>query len=119
NERGIERDDVRITNSVRCRPPDNRDPHKDELENCREYLVAEIETLEPDVICTLGRVPTSNLLGMNGAMRDVIGEIHETQIGSGEYDVIPCYHPAAMLYDSSKEDDIDRVLEQVVEHAQS
>jgi len=116
-ELGVSRDEVRITNSVRCRPPDNRDPHKDELENCFPYLVAEIDTLDPSVICSLGRVPTTNLLDGVGAMRDVVGDELRVEIGAKERLVVPCYHPAAMLYDRSKEETIDETLAKVVDLA--
>lgn len=116
---GVSRDEVRITNSVRCRPPDNRDPHKEELANCKGYLEAEIDIFSPEIICTLGRVPTSNLLGENVRMGAVIGEVHEVGVKSKVYPLVPCYHPAAMLYDQSKEKDIDRVLSIVVEMGNS
>ena len=119
DELGVSRDDVRITNSVRCRPPDNRDPHVAELESCRPYLVAEIDTYDPDVVCTLGRVPTTNLVDGIGAMRDVVGDEHRVEVGTKERLVVPCYHPAAMLYDRSKEDVIDETLARVVELARS
>ena len=116
---GVSRDEVRITNSVRCRPPDNRNPRKDELENCRSYLVAEIDTFDPSVVCTLGRVPTTNLVDGVNAMRDVVGEELGIEIGAKERTVVPCYHPAAMLYDRSKEETIDATLARVVEIARS
>jgi len=119
NDLGVSRDEVRITNSVRCRPPDNRDPHVDELESCRPYLVAEIDTYDPDVVCTLGRVPTTNLVDGVTAMRDVVGDELRTQLGAKERTVVPCYHPAAMLYDRSKEGVIDETLGRVVELARS
>lgn len=112
---GVSRDEVRITNSVRCRPPDNRDPRVGELENCRSYLTAEIDTLDPTVVCTLGRVPTKNLVDGVSAMRDVVGDELEVEIGAKERTVVPCYHPAAMLYDRSKEEAIDETLRKVVE----
>lgn len=116
---GVSREEVRITNSVRCRPPDNRDPHVGELENCRPYLVAEIDSLDPSVVCSLGRVPTKNLVDGVGAMREVVGDELRVEIGSKERVVVPCYHPAAMLYDRSKEDAIDETLARVVEIARS
>lgn len=119
DERGVSRDEVRITNSVRCRPPENRDPHVGELENCRPYLVAEIDALDPDVICTLGRVPTKNLLDGVGAMREVVGDEVLVEVGAKERLVVPCYHPAAMLYDRSKEEVIDETLDRVIEIARS
>jgi len=119
NALDVSRDEVRITNSVRCRPPDNRDPRKNELENCRSYLVAEIDSFDPSVVCTLGRVPTKNLVEGVGAMRDVVGDELGIEIGAKERTVVPCYHPAAMLYDRSKEDTIDETLARVVEIARS
>jgi len=119
NALDVSRDEVRITNSVRCRPPENRDPHVAELESCRPYLVAEIDALDPAVVCTLGRVPTKNLLDGVGSMRQVVGEERHVKIGSKKRLVIPCYHPAAMLYDRSKEETIDEVLARVVEVARS
>ncbi|MFP4174733.1 MAG: uracil-DNA glycosylase family protein [Halobacteriales archaeon] len=116
---GVSRDDVRITNSVRCRPPDNRDPYVAELEGCRPYLVAEIDTYDPEVVCTLGRVPTTNLVDGVGAMRDVVGDEVFVEVGETERLVVPCYHPAAMLYDRSKEEVIDNTLARVVELARS
>jgi len=53
---GLARSDIRISNCVRCRPPENRDPKKDELANCRGYLEREIDRLDPEVIVTLGKV---------------------------------------------------------------
>lgn len=108
---GVSRDDVRITNSVRCRPPDNRDPRKKELANCRSYLYREIRAVDPEAVCTLGRVPTGNLLGGSFKMSDVVGDVHELQIEPDTYPLVPCYHPAAMLYDRSKESRLDSVLE--------
>src|SRR6056297_1460256 len=55
-DNGLSRADVRITNCVRCRPPENRDPRTEELANCRGYLEAEIERIDPDVVVTLGKV---------------------------------------------------------------
>ena len=61
-DRGRSRRDVRIVNCVRCRPPDNRDPHSEELANCRPYLEREIDLADPELIVTLGKVPAQHLL---------------------------------------------------------
>lgn len=118
NNHGVNRGGVRITNSVRCRPPDNRDPHTNELDNCRGYLEAEIDVFEPRVICTLGRVATKNLTGRNASMGEIVGDIQTVVIKGDRYDVVPCYHPAALLYDSSKEEVFDRVIEKVTDMAE-
>ena len=59
---GLAREDVRITNCARCRPPDNRDPTAEELDNCRVYLDREIEAVDPELVVTLGKVPAEHLL---------------------------------------------------------
>src|SRR6056297_3081402 len=61
-EAGVLREEVRITNCVRCRPPGNRDPTTEELANCRGYLDSEIAAVEPSVVVTLGKVPSEHLL---------------------------------------------------------
>jgi len=58
-EAGLLREEVRITNCVRCRPPENRDPTTDELANCRGYLNSEISTVDPDLVVTLGKFRAS------------------------------------------------------------
>ena len=62
-EIGLERADVWICNVLKCRPPDNRDPHPNEIEACRSYLDKQIELIEPTVICTLGNFSTKLLRG--------------------------------------------------------
>lgn len=116
-DRGLDRGDVRITNTVRCRPPDNRDPHVDERANCRGYLDAELATLAPDVVCALGRIPTHELLDRSPTLGDVVGERFPEVLGQTagvDAVLVPCYHPAAMLYDRTKEEVIDAVLDDVI-----
>lgn len=110
---GLRRGEVRITNSVRCRPPDNRDPRKGELANCRPYLLEEIRFYDPRVVCTLGRVASTNLLRVDEPMRELVGDEREVKVEDTVYSVVPCYHPAAMLYDRGKEQEIDAVLRKV------
>src|SRR3954467_2843054 len=67
-EVGLERADVFITNVLLCRPPGNRDPHPGEIENCRDYLMRELEHIEPKVVCTLGNFATKLLRGDNAGI---------------------------------------------------
>src|ERR671920_1343291 len=62
-EVGLAREQVFITNVLRCRPPGNRDPHPIEIENCQEWLFGTIEQVQPSVICTLGNFATKLLRG--------------------------------------------------------
>ncbi|MGM0509893.1 MAG: uracil-DNA glycosylase, partial [Thermoplasmatota archaeon] len=63
---GLNRDEVFITNVVKCRPPDNRDPKKGEIKACNPYLKRQIQLIDPDVICTLGNHATETLIGKKG-----------------------------------------------------
>ncbi|SDJ38220.1 uracil-DNA glycosylase [Natronorubrum texcoconense] len=108
---GLLREDVRITNCVRCRPPENRDPTTEELENCRGYLEREIDLLDPEIIVTLGKVPSEHLLGRSVAVTKEAGSIEEVRIDGTPRRVLLCVHPAATLYDRSQEDTFTETLE--------
>lgn len=114
---GLAREDVRITNCVRCRPPENRDPSKDELENCRGYLEHEIDLLDPDVIVTLGKVPSEHLLGRSVAVTKEAGSLEEVRIEGVPRRVLLCVHPAATLYDRSQEETFASALERAADLA--
>jgi uracil-DNA glycosylase family 4 len=101
---GLSREAIRITNCVRCRPPKNRDPQKGELENCREYLDREIDLVDPELVVTLGKVPTEHLLERDASVTNESGDIEDAKIGDSSQRVLICVHPAATLYDSSQEE---------------
>ena len=101
-EAGVLRDEVRITNCVRCRPPENRDPTTEELANCRGYLDGEIETVDPTLVVTLGKVPSEHLLGRSVAITKEAGDVVETRFGDRSQRVLLSVHPAATLYDRSQ-----------------
>ena len=63
NEAGISRDEVYITNIVKCRPPNNRVPNTDERDTCKEYLKQEISIIKPKLICILGNTAFNSILG--------------------------------------------------------
>jgi uracil-DNA glycosylase len=89
---GLRRNDVFITNVVRCRPPGNRDPLPDELQACDTYTQRQIEVLKPKLIVTLGRYSMARFVG-TGSMRDLHGRTRD-------WNGITClamYHPAAIL----------------------
>jgi DNA polymerase len=89
---GLRRQDVFITNVVRCRPPGNRDPLPDELEACDVYTQRQIAVLDPKLIVTLGRYSMARFVG-SGPMRELHGRTRE-------WNGITClamYHPAAIL----------------------
>jgi DNA polymerase len=103
-EQGIDRADVRITNCVRCRPPDNRDPHSAELSNCRQYLDREIELVDPELVVALGKVPAEHLLGRSVAVTREAGSVQEFRAAGSSWRLLVSVHPAATLYDRSQEE---------------
>lgn len=115
---GLDREAVRITNCVRCRPPDNRNPTVDELGNCRGYLNQEINLVDPDVIVTLGKVPGEHLLDRSVAVTSEAGTVEEIRIGDTPRLVLICLHPAATLYDRSQEETLQETLGKAAELAE-
>lgn len=99
---GIARADVRITNCIRCRPPENRDPHKEELANCRSYLEQELEIVDPDLVVMLGKVPSQHLLERDVAVTKEANELYDVRVGERPQHVLVSVHPAATLYDRSQ-----------------
>ncbi|WP_424014062.1 uracil-DNA glycosylase [Halorubrum xinjiangense] len=101
---GLARADVRITNCVRCRPPDNRDPTTEELANCRGYLETEIDRLDPELIVTLGKVPSEHLLDRSVAITSESGDVVDARLAGESRRLLLSVHPAATLYDRSQRD---------------
>lgn len=95
-EAQLTRDEVFITNVVKCRPPGNRDPQTEELEACKPFLERQIAAINPDVIVTLGRYSMGHFI-TNGK----ISAIHGTAYWSNGRMIIPMYHPAAALHQPS------------------
>lgn len=114
---GVSRDDIRITNTVRCRPPDNRDPHKSEIKNCSEYLVNEIKTIDPEVVLTLGRVPTQAVMDDNVSVTNVAGSVDTRLFGGVYVKVVAGMHPAATLYDPSYKELFEKSIEKAIEES--
>jgi uracil-DNA glycosylase family 4 len=107
---GLARADVRITNCVRCRPPDNRDPTTGELANCRAHLERELAAVDPDVIVTLGKVPSEHLLERDVAITSEAGDCHDVRIDGQPRRVLLSVHPAATLYDRSQGETFDATI---------
>jgi uracil-DNA glycosylase family 4 len=81
-----------------CRPPGNRDPQPDEIEQCEPYLFRQIELIRPRVVATLGNFATKLLSGRPTGITRVHGVEQETTIGGSRVLLYPIYHPAAALY---------------------
>lgn len=99
-------EDVYIANILKYRPPNNRDPTKEEIKRHTPYLIEQIKIIRPKIICTLGNYATKFVLAsfdiskMNKieGISKIHGKVREIQIEDRVIKVIPLYHPAAMLY---------------------
>jgi uracil-DNA glycosylase len=100
-EIGLERADVFICNTLKCRPPDNRDPLPNEISSCQDYLHRQIALIEPTVICTLGNFATKLLRADTTGITRLHGKEELRVIGSRAVRLYPLYHPAAALYTPS------------------
>jgi uracil-DNA glycosylase len=97
-EIGLERKDVFICNTLKCRPPGNRDPLPIEIDNCQEYLLRQVELIEPTVICTLGNFSTKLLRGDPTGITRLHGQPEILTLGRRAVRLYPIFHPAAALY---------------------
>ncbi|MCI9063552.1 MAG: uracil-DNA glycosylase [Clostridia bacterium] len=108
---GIKREDVYIANIVKCRPPHNRDPEKDEVMACMNYLRNQVLIIKPKIIVLLGRI----------ALQNILGEEYKITASRGKWIekkgimYIPTWHPAALLRDETKKIDFIEDLKKVVE----
>ena len=98
---GINREEVYIANIVKCRPPNNRDPEKDEAKVCINYLRNQVILVKPKVIVLLGRIALTNILGEEYGITASRGKVIETK----GIIYIPTWHPAALLRDENKKID--------------
>jgi len=114
---GVLREEVRITNCVRCRPPENRDPTNEELANCRGYLEAEIERVDPAVVVTLGKVPSEHLLERSVGITSEAGSVVEVRLDTRSQRVLLSVHPAATLYDRSQRETFFETIAEAVDLA--
>ncbi len=119
---GIKRESVYIANILKCRPPKNRDPQKEEIKACVPYLERQIEIINPEVICPLGNFATRfifkkyDLEGQLEGISKIHGKVFEPQVvakdiqsslfeqkrrGIKEVKIIPLYHPAVATYNAN------------------
>jgi uracil-DNA glycosylase len=92
---GLKREDVYIANVVKCRPPSNRTPEKDECDTCSPFLMRQIDVIKPKVIVALGAVAAKNLLAMNDSMANLRGRWYDFR----DSKLLVTYHPAYLLRD--------------------
>ena len=93
-EIGLSREDVYIANVLKCRPPNNRDPARDEVDSCKDYLRAQITIIDPSVVVTLGNFATKLLMRTETGITRLRGRTYPWWQGRT---LVPTYHPAAAL----------------------
>lgn len=98
---GLSRErDVYICNTIKCRPPDNRDPLPEEKEACREFLDAQLEILKPRIILICGRVALASMLDNAAGITKVRGKWFDGPYGAK---MMPIFHPSYLLRNDSRE----------------
>ena len=98
----LTRDDVYIANVIKCRPPENRNPEPDEIEECRPFIRRQIEIIQPKVIVTLGRIALQSLMERGYAISGARGQ----WLDFHGIKVMPTYHPAYLLRTPSAKKDV-------------
>ena len=121
---GIRREDVYIANVVKCRPPGNRTPEREECDTCSPFLMRQIAVVRPKVIVALGAVSAKTLLGMNDSMANLRGKIYDfrpmVSKSAPEYDanfstkLVATYHPAYLLRDPRQKKEAWKDLQMVM-----
>ncbi len=121
---GIRREDVYIANVVKCRPPGNRTPERDETETCSPFLMRQIAVIKPKVVVALGAVAAKNLLAMNASMSELRGRFYDFMpTGARSSDpswqgtkLAVTYHPAFLLRDPRQKGEAWKDLQMVMKY---
>jgi DNA polymerase len=121
---GIRREDVYIANIVKCRPPGNRTPERDECETCSPFLMRQIAVIKPKVVVALGAVAAKNLLAINAPMSELRGRFYDfTPSGARSADpswqgakLAVTYHPAFLLRDPRQKGEAWKDLQMVMNY---
>lgn len=110
---GFGRADVMITNTVKCRPPGNRDPTPEEMAACRPFLNSELE--DARLVVGLGKSACRDLMGYEGPMSAIVNVPCTIEINGKEVVFIPTYHPAATIYNRNSRAELDETMRVVSE----
>ena len=113
HDAGFSRSDVLITNTVKCRPPKNRDPTQEEMAACRPFL--ESELYDAELIIGLGKSACRDLMGYEGKMDEIVNVPITIRIKDRDVNFIPTYHPAATIYNKNSRAELRKTIETVGE----
>lgn len=105
----LQRDEVYITNIIKCRPPQNRNPEPDEIQNCHPFLLKQIEAIEPKIICALGTFAAQTLLKTEVKITALRGKFYDFN----RIKVIATYHPAYLLRNPERKRDVWEDMKQI------
>jgi len=112
----LRRDDVFICNVLKCRPPQNRNPLPDEIENCEPYLIRQLEIIKPKVICALGKFAAQTLLRTERSISSLRGNFFDYH----GIKLMPTYHPAYLLRNPEDKRlvwaDMQLIMEELARH---
>ncbi len=107
---GLSREEVYITNVLKCRPPGNRNPLPEEIQACEPYLIAQLRLIKPKVICTLGGFASQTLLRTDQRISRLRGRFHTYQ----GIKLMPTYHPAFLLRNAKFKRDVWEDVQKVM-----
>lgn len=111
---GLKREEVYICNILKCRPPQNRDPQKEEIAACTPYLERQIRIIQPKVIGSLGNYATAYILEKYDlenkieGISKIHGQIFEAETDFGSIRIIPLYHPAVGVYNEKMKETLKK-----------
>jgi len=97
-EAGVDRSEVFICNLIKCRPPSNRRPRKDEIAACSRFLESELRAVNPKVVCALGQTVANHLLDDKKKMTELVKAERRLHLLGKDVRFFVAYHPAACLY---------------------
>ena len=113
NAMGFQREDVFITNIVKCHPPNNRNPNQEEIDSCKNYLFKQISIIRPRVIVTLGNVPTHFFIPLKEGITKLRGKFYEVD----QIQIMPTFHPSYLIRNETERtrrkmvwDDMQKVM---------
>lgn len=102
-EANLRRGKIFIGNVLKCRPPNNRDPRRKEIEKCSPYLKRQIDIIRPEIIVALGRFPAGLLSDLPVKISQKHGSLFPYRFTNHDIDLFLSYHPASVLYGTDKE----------------
>ena len=116
---GLSLNDIYITNILKCRPPENRDPLPEEIKAHTPWLLKQIEGIKPKIVCSLGNYATKFFLAKGNVdemknqpgITQVHGKIKQIEINSNKIKLIPLFHPAAIIYNQSLKTEWEKDIE--------